>query len=184
LTKNFNYFILSLLQIKGGGGKVFTFSFKGGVVKPTEHSNEKFLLFFLVGEQEVPFYQMLREGIANRKEDGKEEFVTKHQICKLFTSRQGFGIQKQYNSFYIRLDPSQPMLKILPFSGTATGFYFSGRASLMKRDEVLESLPEKSESRIFFTRQEVLPLLNKMVMVDRSEIKEGVRNIKIGKKGE
>ncbi len=194
MTNNLIYVNLIVIKIKKGVVNIFLFQFRGGVKKPTEHINEKFLLFFLIGEQEVPFYQMTKEGLANRVEHGRDEFVTAHQICKLFISRQGFGIAKLYHSFYIRLDPSCPTVQIRPFPSlnddgdmpkpTAENFYFRAKAKLMERKEVLNALPEKLESRIFFSRQEVLSLnlMDRMVSVDRSEMKQNIRYVKLGKR--
>lgn len=161
------------------------YHYRGGVWKPSDHSMEKFLLFLLVGDQEVPHYQAIKEGVAARLDAGVDEFVTSHPVVKLFVSRKGFGLKDQYHSFWIRLDESESILKIVPFSGDKDGHYFKGKSKIMKRDEVLELLSEESPSKLFFGRQEVLPinLMAQMVSIDRGEIKANVRYVKIGKGG-
>jgi hypothetical protein len=165
---------------------VFSLTYRGGVAKPGMHEQEKFLLFFLVGENEMPFYQMLKEGLATRKEDGRDLFVTVYNTAKIFTSHQGFGIQKKYHSFYVELDEVSPILTIYPFSGQGStgGFLFKAQARLLDRKEVLQRLGASSESRKFFEKQETLALnlRERMVMIDRSEMKKGVRYVSI--KGE
>jgi hypothetical protein len=42
----------------------FDFEFHGGVVKPTIHTNEKFLLWFIVGGREVPLNHMLKGSMV------------------------------------------------------------------------------------------------------------------------
>lgn len=163
---------------------MFSFSFRGGVVKPSEHTSEKFLLFFLMGDQEVPMYTMLKEGFASRVEDGTDKFVTTHNVCKLFVSQQGFGIQKRFHSFYIKMDSTAPTLEILPYAGRNLNFFFKAQAKIMERKEVLELLPNGLESKGFYERQEVLPLnlYERMVHIDRSALKKGVRQVQVGKK--
>ncbi len=163
---------------------MFRLQFLGGVTKPSEHMNEKFLLFFLIGEQEISLYQMLKDGQAERSDEKEDEYKTNHQICKLFISRQGFGIARQFHSFYLKLEEDFPTLKILPFSEESTGFYFKAKAKMLEKREVLMILPKRSESRIFITRQGVLPtdLQKRMVRIDRSDLREGIRYVKIGKR--
>lgn len=163
--------------------KVYLFSYCGGVVKLSEHVNEKFLLFFLIGDKEIPLYQMLRDGLAQRVDSGGSEYLTKYDCCKLFVCKQGFGMAKQYHSFYILLGESYPTMTILPISGEQIGFSFKAKSKIMTREEVLKRLPDGMESKKFFIRQEVLPVnvMQKMVFIDRSELKSGVRHIKVGK---
>lgn len=169
---------------------MFHFQFQGGVIKPSEHSLEKFLLFFLVGgKTEVPLYQLLRDGLVQRVRDGGDEFVTSYDVAKLFVLRKGFGIAPKHYSFYMRLkERNGAVVQVLPFSGTAGGhgFYFKACCNFLTRTEVLDILPEDIESRIFVERQETLSLdlLEKMVSVDKSEMKKGIRVVRIGQKGE
>lgn len=165
----------------------YVYKYRGGVWKPSDHSMEKFMLFLLIGNQEVPHYEAIKEGVAARVDAGADEFETSHPVVKLFVSRKGFGLKDQYHSFWIRLDGAEPFLRIIPFSGEATvrdgGHYFRAKSRILKRDEVLEILPEDSQSRLFFNRQEVLPinLMTLMVQIDRSKIKENVRYVKVAK---
>lgn len=157
--------------------------FRGGVWKPSEHTVEKFLLFFLIGNQEVMLYQMLQDGLAVRAEGGKDEILTKFRICKVFAAKQGFGIPRQHHSFYLELDDTMPMIQIFPFSeDTEREYSFRAKAKMLGKEDVLKLLPEELESRHFFLRQEVLPinLASRMVVVDRSESKVGIRYVKIG----
>jgi len=163
---------------------VFNFSYKGGVHKPDEHKHEKFFIFFLIGDKEIPLYQLLRDGLVQRREEGSENYVTAQEVVKVFTSRQGFGIQKFYHSFYMKLENSNiPSVTLFPFTGErgGTGFYFKTKGIFLKRSQVLALLPEEAESRPYVERQEVLPidLMNKMIVVNREEVRKKLRVIHI-----
>lgn len=160
------------------------FEYRGGVIKPNEHQSEKFLLFFLVGDEEVMFHQMLQDGLAVRVKAGKDEFTTPYEVAKVFVSQQGFGIEKRFHSFYLKFDDGSPTIEIFPYSGKDkyVPLYFKGKCHLMDKKEVMEVLPEGSTSSRFFSKQETLALdlQDRMVRVDKSNIKEGIRVVRIG----
>jgi hypothetical protein len=161
----------------------FEFRFQGGTHKPTEHTLEKFMLFFVVGGDEIPMYQMLRDGLVQRVELEGDRYVTQHNIAKLFIAQQGFGVQKRFHSFYVTLlDETAPDVQVLPFSLKKTGFFMNAKMRFLDKEAALALLAENSQSRSFVERQELLPvnLLREMVSVDRSHLKEGVRAVRIG----
>lgn len=164
----------------------FDFRFKGGVVKPTEHTVEKFLLFIVVGGHELPMYQALRDGLVIRPDSMEpERYAMSGNVLKLFIAQQGFGVPKRFHSFYLRLvDDSAPMIKVMPFSVEKTGMYFLSSARFMDKQEVMTLLDASCESRSYVERQETLPLnlLRSMVLVDRSEQRKNVRMVRIGDK--
>ncbi len=168
---------------------MFSLEFQGGVAKPTPHTNEKFMLFFLVNGKEIPLYQMARDGLVVKPEYENPKYLTNFNLCKVFVSQRGFGVQTRFYSFYVKLfaeDSSAPIVTVRPFSLEKTGFFLRGKFAFLRTDQVLKSLSLDNESRKWVEKQGLLPInvLRSMVTVDRSEIKKGVRAVRIQKKGE
>ena len=162
----------------------YEFEFIGGAVKPTEHSIEKLFVFFVVAGKEVPFFQMLRDGLILQKAESKHTFVTGNNVMKVFIAQQGFGIQRKFHSFYVKFrDGAGPMITIKSFSGDQTKLRISGKFSFLKKSEVLAILDSDNESRRFVKRQRTLPVdvLYRLITVDKSEMKKGIRHVRIGK---
>ncbi len=164
----------------------YQFEYNGGVWKPTDHTTEKFLLFFVVGGKEVSFHQAKREGLVAEQSRGVQQFSTGLNVAKLFVGEQGFGIRKRYHSFYLRLSPKQKhVVTIKSFSNLDNGspYFFKGTVNFLKNAEALELLDPDATSARFIGNQRALPvaLLREMVAVDKSALRKGVRHIKIGK---
>ena len=164
----------------------YHFKFRGGVVKPTTQSNEKFLLFFLVGGEEIPLYGMLREGLVQREQDDTafdlpDAYTTGANVAKIFTSAVDFGRPKQYHSFYFKFVEGNPLVTIKGF-GKRSNYKFVGPISFLKRSEVLALLDDDNPSKTFVQRQQTLPIetLKQLITIDRSALKKGVRRIRIG----
>jgi hypothetical protein len=168
----------------------FEFEFIGGVAKPSFHDNVKHLLFVIVGGYEVPFYQLRQDGLVMQVAEGEHRFRMNHNIVKVFTGCQGFQQAKRYFSFYFALqEGAVPEVTILPFPGTgATDFKFKARGRFLTKNQALKVLAEDADSRPFLKRQVMLPLdtLRRMVIVDRTVMRAGMRHVRIGKptKGE
>lgn len=175
---------------------VNSFFYQGGAVKPTEHTLEKFLLFFLVNNMEVPLSIMLREGLVHRSDEHHQRYTTSFDIGKVFMGFQGFGLSKFYHSFYFQLRDVGPRVQIHPYTtasqlasqaikragGRTSIFMFSAVASFLRKEEVLPLLFD-NVSRGFLERQNPLAsdLLNRLLTVDRTEEKRDVRKIRIGR---
>jgi hypothetical protein len=180
----------------------FGFKYRGGVDNPTDQSNEKFLLFCIVGGREIPFYEMksnaliqstIQEPFALHMEEsdnlpGSTWWRTDSQFCKVFVSQQGFGIERRFFSFYFKFHPDdgtpKPIVTIRPFSLKESGFFFKGCISFLKKSEVRKILDPTSVSLKYLGSQIMLPLptLHKMVEIDRSGLRKGIRKINIGRK--
>lgn len=160
----------------------FEFQYHGGVKKPTPHTVEKFLLFFVIAGKEIPAYQMQRDSLLFQKADVDPfTFVTGNNIAKLFIGQQGFGIARKYHSFYMKLlSGPRPEVTIKPFS--LDTFFFTGKVSFLKKSQVIGLLDKGSESTKFLENQMVLPLdlLRKIVTVDKTDLKKDVRHVRIG----
>ena len=164
----------------------FEFEFKGGVVKPTAHQIEKFLLFFVIGGEEIPFYQLMKDSLIVQMTEATPKYSTGNGICKLFISEQGFGIAKRYTSFYMRLlSGARPDVIVHPFSLERSSLYFKAKVSFLKKSQVLKILGEENPSRRFVENQRTLPIdtLQKMIKINRSELRKGVRHVRVGENG-
>lgn len=163
----------------------FTFQFNGGVY---QHGNgsTKFLLFSVIDGKEVPLHVVKREGlILPQSYDDMTQFTTLLPIMKLFVGQSGFGIAKRFHSFYMQFqEPPAPTIKVVPFDWDSfRDYHFEGMVRFLKKKEVLELLHEDNTSRIFVKRQDPLPVdtIRKMITVDRTEMKKGIRQIRIGR---
>ena len=162
----------------------FEFQFSGGVRNPTKHTNEKFLLFFVIGGKEVPLYSLLRDSLVLRVDEVVQTYTSGNNIAKLFIGESGFGLARRFHSFYMRLlDDTAPAITIVPFSGADGGWHFKAKVSFLKKREVLSILDASSDSLRFIERQITLPVntLNSIITVDRSDLRRGVRHVRIGK---
>jgi len=177
------------------------FEYVGGTVKPSIASNEKFLLWFIVGGIEIPLYQMQKMNLATIDYGGPmsysgygstpmgregmivgKKYRTEAQYIKVFVYRAKIGDPTQYYSFYAQfLEEPAPVVTIKPFSIDHTGLYFKGRIRFLRTKEVLGLLSDTCQSKRFVRSQGVLAtaLLKQMIKVDRSDLRKGVRAIRI-----
>lgn len=162
----------------------YNFTFQGGASKPSDHTVEKFLMFFVVGGEEIPLHQMVSEGLVWRDAGYSGKYLTNHNVAKIFMSYQGFGIEKRYTSLYFKmLDKTSAKVEITPFSGR-THYHFKGTVSFLTKREVLALLDEESDSYFWAKRLRIPPkeVLRTIIKVDKSELLKGVRKIRVGRK--
>jgi len=165
---------------------VCKFKWRGGAVKSQQHRLEKFMLFFLVNGNEVPFYQMKENSLVVQVHEKDEDYwQCVYPIVKVFVSEQGFGIRKRYYSFYIRMGNAFPLVTLKPFSVDKTGYFFQAQGSFISNKAAIKLLGEGSESARFVSRQGMLPVdtLRKMITIDKTVLRKGIRAIRIGKGG-
>jgi hypothetical protein len=157
-----------------------SFEYQGGVSRTGPHSQEKFLLFFIVGGKEAPFYVMHRNGLVVQKKAGLPGFNVKGaEAAKIFVSSQGFGEPTLYFSFYFKFEQEGfPTIEVRPFT-KKTNYYFKARGRFMKKKETLNLLNEDEVSRKFLERQEMLPVetLRRMISIDHSSVRKNIRHI-------
>ena len=169
--------------MKGGITVQHEFEYHGGVDKPTEHSIEKFLLFFVVNGAELTMSQMLRQGLAYRKEDSDPwTFVTDFDVAKIFIMERGFGSQTRIHSFYVRFD-SKSANHVTIRSFTPGQKFFRARAHFLKTSEAAALLDKDSLSLVYLMKQSPLALdtLRRMITIERIEKTKGkVRVIRTG----
>lgn len=162
----------------------YVFEYHGGVVKPTTHTVEKFLLFFVVDGREIPIHQLIRDGLVMKLSEKGNDYTTGLTVAKLFVGQQGFGIPKKYHSFYFRfVEDKDEMVTVRPFGGQKLGLAFRAKIRFLNRAQTLGLLGKDCESRPFVERQAPLPLdtLRAMITVERVEDKD-VRHVRIRQK--
>lgn len=176
------------------------FFYKGGIFKPRDHVTGKFLLWFVVGGEEIAFSQAKADGLVtpvlsqNVSLDsrfgptGFTEFETTLTFGKVFLGQNGFGTPSRYYSFYFRFRDGggHPWVTIRPFDHEYDPgeHFFKGQISFLKNSEALELLGDDNDSRKWIKRMPILPLetLRSLIEVDRSELRKGVRHIRVGRR--
>lgn len=176
------------------------FKYVGGSRKPTEHTIEKFMLFLVVGGKEMSFHDLKKLGYVNKAANTKDfldlnrdaqitrlfqkaetyasNYTTTYKYLKIFISEQGFGIRKRYVSFYFQLSPAGNKVKIVPFSGEASPFYFEAVGRFLSKEEVKKIVADEN-SLYFYSRQPRLPKeeIRKLITVDRTHLQKNMRKI-------
>jgi len=169
-----------------------TFEYCGGVAKHGEHTTEKFLLFFLVGGEELPLFVLERDGLMTRLTGTTSYnnfmssfYQTNLNVAKVFMSTSGFGVPKRFHSFYLQLHDSDAPKQVVTIKGMMSqSYFFRAKANFLKKSEVLKLLGKDNLSRKFLKRQPIPPVafLRKIITIDKSEMRKGVRQIRIGRK--
>lgn len=160
------------------------FEYVGGVVKPTTHSVEKFLLFFVIDGKEVPVHQLRRDGLVQQTQERGNTYLTGLCVGKIFLAEQGFGIARRYHSFYFRfVDGPSEEVTIRCYGGIKVGLRLKGKIRFLDRSQVLNLLHPENESRVFVERQAAMPLdvLRQLVTVERVKVGD-IRHVRIGRR--
>lgn len=140
----------------------YSFTYKGGVHK-AEGVSSKFLLFHLLPDEtgkctEQILFQSQKKGAVTRREN-EHRYDTDYPLFKLFTLVEGFGIQRFFYSFYVKIDAYGKSITILPLDKNArlhSCFSFYGR--FLKREEVADLIGRDSVSYRFYSSQSPLPV--------------------------
>lgn len=173
------------------------FEFNGGLLKPGPEREVKFLCFLLCGQEEVPLFQMKRNGLIDVVVEPVQEngpvatlYTTRvTNVVKVFVQDR-FQEHRRWYSFWFEVkDKRSPLVTIRPFppiGGDAdmSGYFFRARGHFLTKNEALALLPPESTSAGYLKTQRILPVetLKKMVSIDRTILREGVRFIRIGNK--
>jgi hypothetical protein len=178
---------------------MFPFVFRGGQRKPTFQTVDKFMLFPVIGGREIYFHNAIKNGLIKETYEEAEHlekyaggnggYLCPYPVVKLFLARQGFGIERIMFSLYMRFQEApSPVVTIssLFHAQYPHSFIFKGRVKFLTNTEIEQELAEDSVAALFLKRSKPLPveIIKKIVVVDRSEIRKGVRLIEIGAKKE
>jgi hypothetical protein len=176
------------------------FEFNGGVWKPSQDHEAKFLCFMIVGGEEIPLHVLKRNGLVLSTDltCSSVRAKTAHPIglayetevsnvVKIFVQDSTNGFRRWY-SFYFRIKgKSAPLVTINPFPvpqnvGGESGFYFRARGGFLTKNEAVQILDPESPSLGYLKRQRILPipLLKQMISIDRTVQREGVRVVRLG----
>ena len=181
----------------------FGFCYKGGILQGLSDQQrvEKFFLFFIIGGKEIPFYEMkknaLIESVYTNPMDEESLgtptgfqststwFSTNADYGKIFVTQSGYGIEKKFVSFYFRFVKKRPapIVTVRPFSSDGNDMFFQGHISFLKKSEVRQLLPADSLSLKYLEQQIMLPIpiLKKMITIDKSVLRKGLRRIRMKK---
>lgn len=149
------------------------FNFHGGSFKPNEHATCKFFLFALLDDEEAIFYDAVKRGIFVSKKlvDGSEVKPHSYQSLvrdiKIFTSSQGFGLDKSYFSFFFRMGGQlNKTITITPFSDRRD-YFFRAKGRFLSNEEIKKRF-EGTDTYKFYKRQKYLSKaeLNDIIRVE------------------
>ena len=98
-------------------------------------------------------------------------------VLKIFTSTSGFGIPKEYFSFFFLLQPSgKKMVKIKPLgfdkSFHVADWYFLGAGRFLKREEIRKFFGHTSDTWKFYQRQSFLSKRRLLEIVEVGDNKD------------
>lgn len=138
----------------------FRFKFLGGA-KKVEQANYKFHAFIVdTNSQEHHLYGALKNGLVEQMDQLNHIYASATPVIKVFSATAGFGIPKEFFSYFIMLTPSgtkQINIKPLGFKNIAGyGWSFSGVGRFMKKEEVRRFFGANSDTWKFFQRQSFL----------------------------
>lgn len=143
----------------------YSFKFKGGSTR-IEKANFKFFVFVVDTQaKEHHLHGARRTGLVNPA--GHGIYDSSVPVVKVFTSTSGFGIAKEYFSYFIMLSPStSKTINILPLGfKTVTEWSFSGQGRFMGKEEIKRFFGHDSDTYRFYCRQALLSKRRLMEMV-------------------
>lgn len=138
----------------------FRFKFLGGA-KKVEQANYKFHAFIVdTNSQEHHLYGALKNGLVEQMDQLNHIYTSATPVIKVFSATAGFGIPKEFFSYFIMLSPSgtkQINIKPLGFKNiSGFGWSFSGVGRFMKKEEVRRFFGASSDTWKFYQRQSFL----------------------------
>lgn len=176
-------------RFKGGGKRVDNMNFKFHCFVADSDAVEHHL--FAAKEKGLVVQKPAMEGLVG------EDFMydSAMPVVKIFTSTSGFGIPKEYFSFFFLLNPeSKKMVKIRPLgfdkSIHISEWYFLGAGRFLKKEEIRKFFGHKSDTWKFYQRQSFISkrrLLEIVEVGDNKDVytgevhkdKEQIRTIRI-----
>ena len=157
----------------------YHFQFEGGA-KLVDKANYKFHAFIVdTKAQEHHLFGALKNGLVNAQgtgTDGRKNYFSVTPIVKIFSATSGFGIPKEYFSYFIALDPNIPkMITILPLAHqkiTSYDWVFRGQGRFLKKEEIKRFFGALSDTWKFYQRQSFLSRRRLQELVQVNDINE------------
>jgi hypothetical protein len=141
---------------------MYEFKFKGGS-KKIEDANYKFHVFLVdVDSNEHHLYGASKNGLVEKTDLQNSIYASATPILKVFSATSGFGVPKEFFSYFIMLSAEgskQINIKPLGFKKIEKyeyGWIFSGVGRFMKKDEVRRFFGANSDTWRFYQRQTLL----------------------------
>ena len=159
----------------------YKFKFKGGG-KQVNNKNFKFHCFIADSDAvEFHLFSAKQKGLVVESEDEFETYESAMPIVKVFTSTSGFGVPKEYFSFFFLINPSSTSLvTILPLGfdkADEIGLWrFTAPGRFLKKDEIRDFFGRSSESWKFYQRQS---FLSKRRLLEMVKVTKNDGNLKI-----
>jgi hypothetical protein len=183
---------------------MFCFEYSGGVNPKNGHSNEKFLLFFISGQKEIPFFQLYKNAIIRHPvpgdyttgitdlngkhtdwfvvDGGPNHFYESPFPClKIFLYQGGFNTVKMMKNIYFKIDHESPFtVTVTPFSLHKTGYKFRARGTFLENHEVREMFNPNDKAVEWLDDQNQLPIetLRSIITVRKDKISTRTRQIR------
>lgn len=145
---------------------------------------DKFLLFLIINGEEIPFYYALKNNLIKHIPDRHNSFLydSSVDLIKIFITQRGFNCRPLRKTFFVQLVSNKPLIKINSFSGTMNGF-FDAEGKLLTREEGAGLLKNEVTLKYLQTEPKLsLEALKAIVKIDRSNLRKGLRHIRIGGK--
>lgn len=152
----------------------YQFRFFGGA-KKVENANYKFHAFIVdTNSQEHHLYGALKNGLVEQVDNSNHIYTSATPIIKVFSATAGFGVPKEFFSYFIMLSPvgtKQINIKPLGYKDiSAYGWNFSGVGRFMKKEEVRRFFGAGSDTWKFFNRQSFLSRVRLQELVKITEV--------------
>lgn len=154
------------------------FLFRGGSYHPSQYTLDKFYLFLLLEGKEIPLYQAVKSCLV--KEVSLDNYESNIDLIKIFIVQRGFNCAPKRKTFFFKLKQNEPAVKIISFSGEKGGI-FNADGCLLTKEKGMSLL--ENPTSIKYLRAEgslSIDVLKKLVTIDRSKLRKGLRYIRVG----
>jgi hypothetical protein len=179
-------------ETREGGTKMrYEFQYTGGAQR-IENANYKFHVFVVDNEaNEHHLYGALKNGLIEKMTVLPHGYLSATPVLKVFTATAGFGVPKEFFSYFIRLTPTASKvisIKPLGFKNIESlNWMFSAKGVFLKKDEVRRFFGADSDTWKYYQRQSFLSrhrLQELVQVVEASSIGEAVNKTKEKEKEE
>lgn len=138
----------------------YEFGYRGGA-KKLDKANYKFHVFVAdTNATEHHMYGALKNGLIGHRDSDHSTYGSATPVVKVFTATAGFGVPKEFFSYFIMLSGTSGKvinLKPLGFKNLKEhNWFFSGRGRFMSKEEVRRFFGADSDTWKFYQRQSFL----------------------------